>query len=136
MGRPLRPIARAGAASPDVAILLRSPLSQPLRWRLPGARWVSSDAPHREVRTLPVEALLALIVVAVAANLGLMAALVVPFLVDASGWGDTSASAAPRNTEGAVILGVDDIIPLDDDPMPATTASSASRPGFSSWRRP
>ena len=40
---------------------------------------------------MPVEALLALIVVAVAANLGLMAALVVPVLVDASGWGD-----APR----------------------------------------
>ena len=83
-----------------------------------GRALVASDAPCHEVRTLPVEALLALIVVAVAANLGLMAALLVPVLVDASGWGDDPAPTAPRNTEGAVILGADDIIPSEDDPMP------------------
>ena len=83
-----------------------------------GRALVASDAPCHEVRTLPVEGLLALIVVAVAANLGLMAALLVPVLVDASGWGDGPAPAAPRNTEGAVILGADDIIPSEDDPMP------------------
>jgi len=83
-----------------------------------GRALVASDAPCHEVRTLPVEALLALIVVAVAANLGLMAALLVPVLVNASDWGDAPAATPPRNTEGAVILGVDDIIPSEDDPMP------------------
>jgi diguanylate cyclase (GGDEF)-like protein len=67
---------------------------------------------------LPVEALLALIVVAVAANFGLMAALVVPVLVDASGWGSDTVPPAVRSSEGSVILGVDDILPTEDDPMP------------------
>ena len=65
-----------------------------------GRALVASDAPCHEVRTLPVEALLALIVVAVAANLGLMAALLVPVLVDASGWGDAPAADGAAEHRG------------------------------------
>ncbi len=68
---------------------------------------------------MPVEAIIAGIVVAVAANFGVMAALVVPLLVDATAWDDAdSREVAPRDAEAAVILGDDEILPANPDVTP------------------
>ena len=76
-----------------------------------GARWSDARARYRGVAALPVEAVLGLIVVAVVANLLLMAALIAPVLRGprpaskrASGRVETGDT---RVTEAAVVSGLD-----------------------------